>query len=388
MKKTRKFLAAILTAATVFSMSVIPAFATSETTSSEATAITELKFTKTFTSENNGSLPNASFDFTMTPATPDAGSKYEGLEVVTGLPLEKNDATVSFTATTGSTETGTGTFNFGLADSKTFSGPKAYCYEIQEVIPSSDKKDTSIKYDDTKYTVYLLVDNSNNVTAVVNVSSTKAGEDGTDTKTDINEKVAKKPIAFENKCHTDNLRIEKKVTGSMGSKTDKFTFQLLIPVKGGTGGHTIAEGTTYTGKIYRKATGTSTETVDIKVKDTLGTTENTFELADGDYLSIDGLPEATIYTVTELGAADYNTSIEGTFSSDDTEVIKKENGKVYNANEKGTPIVDGGNTLVFTNKKDITPTGLVVAYGPQILVLLIAIGGALVIFKTRRKVER
>jgi hypothetical protein len=118
----------------------------------------------------------------------------------------------------------------------------------------------------------------------------------------------------------------------------------------------------------------------------LGDSENIFTLADGDYLTIEDLPEYTIYSVTEQGAADYQTSIVGTTSTgSDEKKHTVDSGKTYDAKTANTPIVNGGNTIVFTNNKDITTTGLILKVGPQLLVLLIAVGGALVIFKTRKR---
>jgi hypothetical protein len=411
MKKGKKFLAAILTAATVFSMGIMPVFADGEAASDESSKpITELTFSKEFASkETDGTLPNASFEFTMTPSVPvDSDGKtittYNGLDVVQGLALDTATKKIDFTATAESDVKKTESFSLTLKDGGSFTGPKAYSYQVKEVIPADNKKDDSIEYDDTIYTVFLLVDNNNKVTAAVNVSSAKPNTDGTSTTTSIDKNVGKKPIEFKNTCSTDSLTIKKEVTGSMGSKTEQFKFQIVIPVEGAATGHTIEKGTKYTGTIYRKSTGTAdADPVEITVcnESDLAKDQNTFYLADGDYLTIKGLPESTIYTVKELDATDYHTSIKGTFSSGNTEVIKnikyedfaddkKEESKIYDASEAGnnTPLVNGGNTILFTNKKDVTPTGLVVAFGPQILVLLIALGGALVIFKTRRKAER
>jgi hypothetical protein len=295
--------------------------------------------------------------------------------VQSGPELATSEVNLAFDSTTGTSMTGT--FNFTLKDNKTFTGPAVYSYIVKEEVPTGDDVDKSITYDTNEYKVYVIVDNKNTVTAVVNVS-----EDQT---------VAKKPITFNNSCATDSLTITKVVTGAMGSLTDQFDFRIIIPVEGTEdGGHTIAEGTKYTGTITRAKAGSAEETVDIVVKNEadLGETENVVKLANGDSITITGLPEATIYTIKELGATDYTTSIMGTTKGKDENglLVTKENpvdGKVYDASN--TPIVNGGNTVTFTNSKGITPTGLVLTFGPQLLVLLIAVGGALVIFKTRKK---
>jgi pilin isopeptide linkage protein len=412
MKKMRKILAAVLSAATVFSMSVMPAFAedpsgenggdgtvidgggtTAETedSGSGSSGISGLTITKEFKSENGGSLPNATFTFTMKPATvttdEDGNSTetYNSIQVVPGLPLSDDEVNIDFTATVDSDETGTETFDFTLADGKSFEGPKAYAYVVKEEV-AEDDKDSAITYDTEEYTVYLLVDNTNTVTAVVSVS---VNEDGEKEATAL----SKKPIKFTNTCSTDSLVVKKVVTGSMGSKTEQFKFQIVIPETSRLqGGHKIDAGTTYEAVVTRKATGTTEDPISIVVKDETDLTDsdNIVYLADGDFVTISGLPENTDYAIKELEATDYTTTIVGETTDANGDGVKKNvSGKVYDASEKNTPIIDGGNTVTFTNSKDFTPTGLAIKVGQQLLVLLIAVGGALVIFKSRkRKAEK
>jgi hypothetical protein len=392
MRKTKKFLAAILSAATVFSMSAIPAFAAADASSDDAFTL-EIK--KVFESENNGALPDADFKFTMEPVDVASGTTYSGLDVEKGLALDEDETTIGFEATTDSSESDTDEFVLTPADNKEFEGPKAYAYVVKE--DASYVTDTSITCDPKEYTVYVLVDNDNNVTAVVNVS-VKDGEG----KTTAIGKLAKEgdgksPIVFTNTCKTDSLTIVKKVEGALGDKDEVFKFKIDIPVAGSSTGHTITAGTTFTGKYTRAKSGTMATTADIVV----GADDNIIELKDGDSFTIEGLPQATIYTITEQDATDYHTDIEGKFSTENSsgntqtvtakvsyDATNPEASKVYSATAKNTPIVDGGNTITYTNTKNVTVTGLAVAFGPQLLVLMLAVGGALVIFKTRRKAER
>jgi hypothetical protein len=70
---------------------------------------------------------------------------------------------------------------------------------------------------------------------------------------------------------------------------------------------------------------------------------------------------------------------------------KKVSGKTFDATASGKnmPIVDGGNTVTFTNKKDITPTGLALEFGPYLAILGVAVAGAVIVFASRkRRTER
>jgi hypothetical protein len=149
---------------------------------------------------------------------------------------------------------------------------------------------------------------------------------------------------------------------------------------------------------YRRAVTSTTDTpvsIVVKNEEDLSESDNIFYLGNEDSLVITGVPEGMIYIIKELDGDEYTTSIlgetqkvtdaDGDITSNKYQVA---NGKTYDARSTGknSPIVNGGNEVTFTNNLDITtPTGLVLKFGPQLLVLLIAIGGALVIFKTSKK---
>jgi hypothetical protein len=123
--------------------------------------------------------------------------------------------------------------------------------------------------------------------------------------------------------------------------------------------------------IYRK--NSSTDPVEFTVGG-----ENNFSLADTEKLVISNVPEGMIYTVTEASYEDYQTSIVGTTSTGNTKVTKNVTGNTYDASENGqnTPIVNGGNTIAFTNHKEVIRTGIsldVIPYAVG-LVLLVILG--------------
>lgn len=399
MRKMKKFLAAVLAAATVFSMSAMPAFAADDA------EVTSLTFKKTFVSESGSNLPNATFEFTMTPTQNiPKDTTYDNLEVVSGLELATSTVSIPYTSETKDIDvdidgiTQSSKFDFILKqtegqDEVKFVGPKAYSYDIKEVKPTTNV-DGSIVYDETVYTVYLIVDGSNKVTAVVNASPLTETETQKG-MTKVEQTVTKRPIVFTNTCSTDSLTIEKKVDGSMGDKNRAFKFQLTIPVSGGSDGHTIDAGTTYTGNI-EYADGSKSEDITFIVKDNpvYGSEdstkdENVFSLKDGEKLVIKGLPEKTIYTVEEKFDKDdhdgYSTTITSDVKTRTGESIETISGTLFDANAQNAPIGNNGNTITFTNKKTFTPTGLTLKVGQQLIVLLIAVFGAVVIFKTRRR---
>jgi hypothetical protein len=203
---------------------------------------------------------------------------------------------------------------------------------------------------------------------------------------DTNNK-SKKVLEFKNTSSTDTLIIKKEVTGSLADKTKQFNFTILIPE----GGDAINLGSdsSFTGTIHRATNSTANDT---SVTVTVGT-EKTFTLADGEYVTFEGVPKGMIYTVTEDEYDDYTTTIEatastteGNASSNDTADV---DGNTFNASTENFPIVNGGNTVTFTNDKEVTPTGLALEFGPYLAILGVAVAGAVIVFASRkRRTER
>lgn len=368
MKKMKKLVTALLTTAAVCSMTAATVFAAEEeaaAASNQSTAVTGVTFTKDFDSENGGVLPYETFTFTMTPDTREDGTNQtsEGLTIYSGPDLGEN-ATVELAFGGDYEAEQTGTFSF---EGITFTGPAVYRYTVQEVKPETPNKD--ITYDETVFTVDVLVDNTNTPVAVLNV------EEGSET-------LVKKPIVFTNTCATDELVIAKNVTGAMGDKNKQFEFTLNIPASGDN--INLAQGAKITGQIHRSSGGKD------PVEFTVGGT-NTFTLAHGEKLVIDNVPQGMIYTVTETGYKDYQTSIVGVFSAGNTKVTKTVNGNTYNASSEGenTPIVHGGNTITFTNHKEIIRTGIALDVTPYIVGLaLIVLGVCVAIVYSRKKLVK
>jgi pilin isopeptide linkage protein len=365
MKKLRKLFTALLTTAVVCGMTAATAFASGPQdvgTITQSTAVTGLTFTKNFVSENGGILPDETFTFTMTPDTREDGSNLtsEGLSIKSGPSLGEN-ATVKLNFGADYDSEQTGTFSFSGI---TFTGPAVYRYTVQEVKPENANKD--ITYDTTVYTIDVLVDNTSTPVAVLN-----AGEGSTT--------VVKKPIVFTNHCATDELVISKTVTGAMGDKSKSFEFTLDIPASGDN--IQLAAGAKITGEIHRNGGGKD------PVEFTVGGT-NKFSLAHGEKLVIGNVPQGMIYTVTETACADYQTSIVGTTSTGNTQVTKNVNGNTYDAGANGqnTPVVHGGNTIAFTNHKEIIRTGIVLDIAPYLVGLaLIALGAGIALVRSRKR---
>jgi pilin isopeptide linkage protein len=334
-----------------------------ETTSNVTNGFT---FVKIFESELGGATPIENFVFKMVPDS-NASGTLDNIPIVPGISLEDN-GTVSLEFQSAEYGEQTGTFSFNNIQ---FEGTQIYRYIVSEVKPS----DSSVKYDGKNYTVDVKVVNG----AITSVTSKEYG------------KTEEEPVVFVNTYKADELVIKKQVSGDLGDKSEKFKFELFIPGPGE--GINITVGTQYPVYIYDSSTKTKTQKGYVTVGQNYA-----FELADGDMLYVENVPENMIYTVTEVGGKDYTTNITCTTSvindgsgEYDKNVVTVNGQKIYdasNGNGHGTPIVVGENVIVFENIKDYNAdTGVRLDVIPYIVVFIIAIAGVVVFLATRKKRE-
>jgi hypothetical protein len=411
MKQWKKVLTGCLTAATVLSMAAVPAQAddtVNPIVHKDGSAITALNFTKYYeTTSEEGYLSDATFTFTMEPAAPETDSKgnvtekYAGLDlaVTKGVDLEEQGKLtfdLSMTSATGEigdggelTEDGedfTWTYSYedggeldakfnldyiydAIEDMKDVTAT-VYKYTVKEEIP--EEYEEALEYDDTEYTVYVVVDNEGNIANIVNASGTKE----------------KEPITFTNFCKTGDLTVTKKVEGNAASSTEPFPFNINIPVEGDA--HSLPAGQEIAYTITRGKNTIKSDSFKV------GATDNDFELVAGDKLTITGLPIGTIYTITEDADATkaYQTSItidrsgieEKTYTV--TPAAGETSVKVFNASAEKHPIATGANTVTYTNGKSYTATGIALDVAPYLAVILLVAAGAVVVAVSKKRTQR
>jgi hypothetical protein len=399
MKKMKKLLTAILSTAMIFSLGAIPAFATNadnDDTNTKILVDNAISFDKYYISSSGSIFPDAEFTFTMTPVEITGNPKTEnGLPIKSGIALSDDNSSVTLqfnsdnseisqttvdvkgednSTVTLSAEKLTGSFSLDGIDWGT--EPAVYRYTVTE----DEGDNTAIDYDGTDFTVDIYVDNTGTPIYAL------CGDVDESTQLMTNTEADKKLLQFKNKTTVDSLEIKKEVSGSLASKTDQFSFKPNIPVEGDN--INLKAGDTFKATFTRKANSTAANTKEMTI--IVGTPAE-FTLADGEYIEITGVPEGMIYTVEEIGATDYTTTIKGETSSTDGDASKKVSGKTFDATASGKnmPIVDGGNIVTFTNEKDITPTGLALEFGPYLAILGVAVAGAVIVFASRkRRTER
>lgn len=304
--------------------------------------ITTIPVTKNVLTDGNTMAPNTTFEFEV--AVADAGTFNDGNKdqvvykgIAGGLTAETGAAfTPGGKGSAAETYTAEGSLK---TDAAVFERPGVYHYTVTEKANNYE----GVTTDTTSYDVYVYVYNRTDGLYVGNVVSAKNG--------------GKADLIFnndygqdENKDTTHDVVIKKVITGNQAVESD--TFQLVVTV-----------------------TGTAGE----KYKVTLDNAEQN-PLTSG---------EKATYTVTN------NTEIHiyGLTEGDKVQAVEEANTQGYQATyttglSEGTLTIssDGSEATVTNTKNSTSPTGVILNYGPYIL--MIALAGSMAaffFFKRNRK---
>jgi hypothetical protein len=372
--------------------------------------INEIPVYKIVKTTANVALPSETFYATMVPATEAEinGATVSETNVSVGPALANSVISFNFDASD-STTTGIVEKEGKFTLDCTFTATGIYRYYIYEVVantegdttqyvaPPSEKENEKnyIQYDYTKYTVDLYVGEKDGTYVVhsFSVSSEK------DTKPE--------KIAFTNKVSCANIIISKYVDGTEYTKDEAFDFYIMIPVGGDT--ITLKQGETIQGAIYNsdksKASDVSVKVNGDGIDADVKANGTKFQLKNGQYLELYA-PVSMIYKVIEEDykkTESYTTTVEyaayGTFQSEDKEGKETDGAKTItcgtgeDAKEyvgvKGTTNTVS-NTVAFTNSRHINvATGINLDFVPYVVVLalVLAAGGAVLVYKKKRTVR-
>lgn len=343
MKKTKKLLACLIAAATMFTMGST-AFA-EETVNKAQTPVNGIvQFTKEYKLIGEGSSPAEIFNFTIEKVgVTDAAENVN----VDNMPIPIV-GTVSYTKEDGATRVGKKKpVNVTLPAYKSVG---VYTYTIKETAGPT----AGVDYDTDSVTMKVTVVNGETLGTfkVDSVSFTKN-----------KNKLANDEAAFNNTYTANKLEVSKQVTGNLGDKSKYFDFTITLTGKDNKTAYD-ENGYTVSGGSYAK------NPTSIKVGE-----KETFKLKHGDTITIENLPKDVTYTVEEH---DYT-------SDGYTTTVNNNDGRTL-----GNQKVDSATqAAAFTNTKNgKIDTGINLTTLPYILVFagVIVIAGAAFITR-RRKYE-
>ena len=318
----RKSMTSFAVAGTMLFSAAAPAFAADTTTKDPL----KPTFKKVVDVQDDDTYqPAETFKFTVKGVDPTENETRKGMKVSTGIgTITAKDVTTD-TAKNGD-QTYTSAFDLSQL---TFTQPGIYKYEVKET--SGTNKDMT--YDEATRYLYVFVKREN---GNVKVYDSELVKDATKSDT------------FTNKYGVDNkfndLTIKKEVTGVMGDTQKDWNFDLTLTSGSGRSTYVVKQGN-------ETKTLTSGQTYE-------------FTLKSGESIKVENLSTTDTYTVTEdeSGQDKYETT-----------------GEVKEAKNMAAEDV----TETITNKRDeVTPTGIMMMYGPY--ALMVALAGALGLFVAKK----
>ncbi|MCC8128061.1 MAG: hypothetical protein LIO92_11820 [Clostridiales bacterium] len=385
---------AALTAALVMSMGMT-AMADTGVTNGSGSGDVSVAIKKIVATDGKTYQPNTNFEYeislgdggtyTVTDANGDTQSLSVNEGLVGGLSLaESNFADYTYdNDTDGVTLDATGSYEKSstiTVNASVFAGatPGIYHYTVIEKSSANTtgyEDYSGVTYDDTTYDVYVYVLNnggtSNYIGYVVVAKESVSGDSVTYTKSDL---------TFTNDYGADStddgsthdLTIEKALAGTLQDATDPFT--VTVAVKTGASGNgqyyqiilVDGEGNTVTG----------TDVADYVVD---GGNAVSLTIKKGYKITINGLTEDAVVTVTETNTSGYTASYDVTSADGMTQ------------DESDSTILSGSITkdeakATLTNTKDATtPTGIILNFAPYIL--LVAFAGVFAVLFLGKKRE-
>ena len=340
MKKTKKLLACLIAAATMFTM-VSTAFEEETVNKGQTPVEGKVQFTKEYNLIGEGSSPAETFNFTIENAgVTDASEKVN----VKNMPTP-TAGSVSYTKEDGATIDGNKkTVDVTLP---TYESVGVYTYTIKETAGTT----AGVDYDTDSVTMKVTVVNGEAL-GTFKVESVSFAKN--------ENKLANDEAAFNNTYTANKLEVSKQVTGNLGDKSKYFDFTITLTGKN--------EKTAYDKNGYTVLGGSYDENpTSIKVGET-----KTFKLKHDDTITIENLPKDVTYTVEEH---DY-TSDGYTTTVNNSDGRTLENQKVDSATQ----------AAAFTNTKNgKIDTGINLTTLPYILVFAGVIVIADAAFITRRR---
>ena len=390
MKRFKKLMAILMATALIMSIAAISASAAGYT----AIPGTSTTFTKDVVVDADANIPHETFSFTIESGTAQAatastvaihaGPNPSAVSVGTasftsnhsttpGTPADSNDTTKKYAEETV-------TINFSGV---TFNEPGIYRYLLKETAGTT----AGMTYDNRILSLDVyVIDNNGTLQVSQHVlhegqgtisSNSTSGSDGTDVKVH----------GFINTSASHQIEFGKEVTGNQGSKDKYFAVKIQLTP---TNGFVINDASTFpvimtsaekqptpsaaTNPSYTAELMAEKNNVDYLTGGQLKG-GHTFYLKDGQYITIQGLPDGVTYSVTET-PEDY-TQINGITSEVSGKVDDQQNPVNYSDPINGTLSADI-KTGFTNNKNGVIPTGVLLTIAPFAIGILLF--GALIIF--------
>ena len=411
--KKRNYLAVLASLAVMTSMFSISANAANYPEDKKAQGGTS-DFSKYLVLDNGANVPNATFKYSIAAGTAIEGTENE-MQVYAGIIAKDESENVTAPVVSDAVFQAADTTKAGAVDDGiTNSADKKYA---QKTITANF---AGIKFDEPGVYRYVVTEDLNGSQGVTNVGSiTKTldvfviDKNGTlevesyvlynkviDTAPSKNTSVeiaadktaedGKKTDGFVNDYDTHDLTFSKTVTGNQGSKDKYFKFDVTISNAVAGTVYTVdlsnADATVASNSATKSDYIGKTNPSTITVPDDNTTVTETFYLQHGQYITIFGLANDTVYSVTE-NAEDY-TSSEGILEAYST--LNWDNNDGYDAlTDAVSGTINGADIHTgYTNDRSGTiPTGVILSVAAPVVIGLAVLGGIVFLVIRNKKRE-
>lgn len=359
MKLSKRFAAGLLAAAMMLTMAV-PAFAEGEQTAPEKKTITPVAssvangdtftITKTLTDDSETDLTGLPSEVPVTFTVANNGQP--GSSVPEKLPKDGLDALTMSGKVTVADGKATGSVTVDLPE---YTYPGTYVYNLTEDKPTI----AGVQQNSTAYTMYVYVRNIGSNQTNTLVCDVTLAANGT------------KVTQIDNTYKAGNLTVKKEVKGDLADLNQSFMFTVTL-----TSDKEVKSTLTTAPENIKVTGGTWSKGADDKY-----TAEYTFELKNGDTLTINNIPDGVQYAVAETlddGSKDTITknAIKYTMSTDG-----KESGMIQADNwAASTTITNNAGTTEIE-------TGVILDNAPYMLMAGVVVLGVVVMLSRKRREE-
>ena len=372
-KLMKTLAASTMSLALLAGVTVMPAMADGVTS---GTPVSNIPFTVTITTDGNSYEPDTHLTFSVenggagTVAMPTDGEP-QSVAVLAGIGGVSIASIDTDPATTGDPASSYENSGSVTIDAATFqkAAPGIYHY----VIAQTNSGVEGMKYDTSKYDLYLYVQNGDtgvNDHYVAHAVVVKQENDQAGT--------AKTNLAFENKYGTEtgnlvyDLTIKKVVEGDMGDKVnDTFDFTVTITGSGTNEVYRIV----YTNKDgEQKTVATSGQAVTLS------------GIKHEGVITVYGLSATDSFTVTEAdNGKGYTVFADKSYENGGSSANDQSDDDIYQGRTiETTTMGEQNHAVAFYNVKNaVNPTGIILNVAPYALMVVIALAGVVVFLRKR-----
>jgi hypothetical protein len=410
MKGLKRALSLAMSATMVFGLFAMSASAT-EITSANGVLMKNsdgdpiLKIPVTYSVPKDNVAQTVAFDYTLvgveTSDTANTNVEGQTVDIQTGPTLDNSTVTVSFDDDTVWTESGdddvaTEYAEFNLS-AVLDEGIGVYRYKLTEALNADTTSGaitaSSVGYQIDLYVTYNETDKANEISYVIAREITTSIDGDTTIETVSESKTS--DIKYEHGVSGTDLVITAHVEGNYPDYDKKFHYTVNVPVEGAgqaNDGVTLKKGSPIVVEVKTYdddgVLQTTTETMYVG-------TDYTKDLKDGESITLKGLPEGMIFTVTQAEEDEWSTrntySFEGTINGKDKGTSSNgtdgdENDFEVSHDDDKVQIHSTKNVIDFWNKRDIEiDTGISVDFTPYVLVAVIAACGAILLISEKKR---